>query len=56
MNPRRLSHLHPVADPLFDGVWHFSFTPNLAGKYQAFLDFIPLKSPSAGFAFFYFQC
>lgn len=38
-------HLHPVADPLFDGVWHFSFTPNLAGKYQAFLDFIPLKSP-----------
>lgn len=38
-------HLHPVADPLFDGVWHFSFTPNLSGKYQAFLDFIPIKSP-----------
>ncbi len=38
-------HIHPVADSLFDGVWHFSITPNLTGKYMLFLDFIPTKSP-----------
>ena len=38
-------HIHPVADSLFDGVWHFSLTPKLAGKYSVYLDFIPLKSP-----------
>ena len=38
-------HIHPVADSLFDGVWHFSLTPKLAGKYSVFLDFIPQKSP-----------
>jgi hypothetical protein len=38
-------HIHPVADSLFDGVWHFSLTPQLAGKYSVYLDFIPLKSP-----------
>ena len=38
-------HIHPVADSLFDGVWHFSLTPRSTGKYSVFLDFIPLKSP-----------
>ena len=38
-------HIHPVADGLFDGVWHFEITPKLAGKYSLFLDFIPAKSP-----------
>lgn len=38
-------HIHPTADSLFDGVWHFSLTPKLSGKYSVFFDFIPLKSP-----------
>lgn len=38
-------HIHPVADTLYDGVWHFTLTPKLAGKYSVFLDFIPTKSP-----------
>lgn len=38
-------HIHPVADGLFDGVWHFEITPKLAGRYSLFLDFIPAKSP-----------
>ena len=38
-------HIHPVADDLYDGVWHFSLTPELSGQYSVFLDFIPLKSP-----------
>ena len=38
-------HVHPIADSLFDGIWHFSITPNLSGKYSVFLDFIPVKSP-----------
>jgi len=38
-------HIHPTADSLFDGVWHFSLTPELSGKYSVFFDFIPLKSP-----------
>ncbi len=38
-------HLHPQADPLFNGVWHFSLTPRLSGKYEVFLDLIPLRSP-----------
>ena len=38
-------HIHPIADSLFDGVWHFSLTPKYAGEYSVYLDFIPLKSP-----------
>lgn len=38
-------HVHPDADTLFDGLWHFSLTPKLSGKYSVYLDFIPLKSP-----------
>ena len=38
-------HIHPIADSLFDGVWHFSLTPKLSGKYSVFMDFIPVKSP-----------
>jgi len=38
-------HIHPVADDLYDGAWHFSLTPKFSGKYSVFLDFIPLKSP-----------
>ena len=38
-------HIHPIADSLFDGVWHFSLTPVNSGKYSVFLDFIPVKSP-----------
>lgn len=42
---RDYHHIHPVADSLFDGLWHFSLTPKLSGKYSVYLDFIPLKSP-----------
>ena len=38
-------HLHPEPDSLYDGVWHFSLTPENAGKYVVFLDFIPVRSP-----------
>jgi len=38
-------HLHPEPDSLYDGVWHFSLTPENAGKYVIFLDFIPIRSP-----------
>ena len=38
-------HVHPVADGLFDGIWHFSLTPNNSGKYSVYFDFIPQKSP-----------
>ena len=38
-------HIHPIADSLFDGVWHFSLTPKYAGEYSVYLDFIPFKSP-----------
>jgi hypothetical protein len=38
-------HLHPEPDSLYDGVWHFSLTPENAGKYVVFLDFIPIRSP-----------
>ena len=38
-------HVHPPVDSLFDGIWHFSITPKLSGKYSVFLDFIPVKSP-----------
>ena len=38
-------HLHPESDPLFDGIWRFTLTPKKAGKYQVYLDLIPLRSP-----------
>jgi len=38
-------HLHPEPDSLYDGVWHFSLTPENAGRYIVFLDFIPVRSP-----------
>jgi len=38
-------HLHPEPDSLNGGVWHFSLTPENAGKYAIFLDFIPIRSP-----------
>lgn len=38
-------HLHPEADPLFDGIWRFTLTPRKAGKYKVYLDFIPIRSP-----------
>ena len=38
-------HLHPEPDPLFNGIWRFTLTPNKAGKYKVYLDLIPLRSP-----------
>ena len=38
-------HLHPEPDSLNGGVWYFTLTPENAGKYAIFLDFIPIRSP-----------
>jgi hypothetical protein len=38
-------HLHPEPDPLFNGIWRFTLTPNKAGEYKVYLDLIPLRSP-----------
>ena len=38
-------HLHPQPDPLFNGIWRFTLTPNKPGKYRVYLDLIPLRSP-----------
>jgi len=38
-------HVHPEPDSLNGGVWYFTLTPENAGKYAIFLDFIPIRSP-----------
>jgi len=38
-------HLHPDPDPLFNGIWRFTLTPQNAGEYKFYLDLIPLRSP-----------
>jgi hypothetical protein len=38
-------HLHPEPDPLFNGIWRFTLTPQKAGEYKVYLDLIPLRSP-----------
>lgn len=38
-------HLHPEPDPLFNGIWRFTLTPQKSGQYRVYLDLIPLRSP-----------